>query len=152
MPPPVFDADMYELLFGHPAPWLPRTHRAKVFETQEERAKHQVATKMRTYTFDPIEEMSMRELKNTCALLNVKTDGFLEKAEFVKAATERRETTCGFCMEDFVAGEELRATACGHLGHEECFVAWFGRSAAKSLVCWTCRGGPFLLTSKRKRE
>ena len=149
-PPPVFDADLYKLIFGHPAPWLPRTRRAKVFDTQEERAKHQVATRMPTHTFDPIEEMSTKELKATCALLSVKTDGLLEKAELVEAAKERRETTCGFCMEDFVAAEELRATACGHLGHEECFVAWFGRSAAQSLVCWTCRGGPF--SPKRKRE
>ena len=138
---------MYELLFGHPAPWLPK---ARVFETQSERAKHQVKTKMGTHAFDPIGEMSMRELKNTCAMLKVKTDGFLEKAEFVNAVEERRETTCGFCMEDFVDGEELRATACGHLGHEACFVSWFGRSAAKSLGCWTCRSEPFL--AKRKRE
>lgn len=149
MPPVVFDAEMYQLLFGHPAPWLPRT---KVFKTQEERAKHQVRTKMHSYNFDPIEEMSMKELKNTCAMLKVKTDGFLEKVEFVKAAKERRETTCGYCMEEFVFGEELRATACGHIGHEECFTAWFGRSAAKSLECWTCRAAPFLLNSKRKRE
>jgi len=150
MLPPVFANELYKALFAAPslAPWQP----AKVFETQQERAKHQVRTKMRTHVFKTVGEMSTKELKQTCALINATTDGFLEKAEFARAVEERRESSCGFCMEEFAAGEVVHATACGHLGHEGCFAAWFGRSAAKSLYCWNCRAEPFLSTPKRKRK
>ena len=48
------------------------------------------------------------------------------------------ETTCSICLEDFVEGEEIRISKCGHYFKKECADRWF----QENFSCPICRKNP----------
>ncbi|KAG9452478.1 hypothetical protein H6P81_005382 [Aristolochia fimbriata] len=51
------------------------------------------------------------------------------------AAEEEERCCCAICLNEFVAGEEIGRTGCGHSFHPGCIISWF----CKSLTCPMCR-------------
>ena len=118
----------------------------RAFKNQEERMTFQVRTRLGKHFFTPVSRMSLADLKKSCDFLAIRTDGFLDKSEFIRAIDERRGDACVSCGEDFAPGEELRVTACGHFGHEQCLIDWCCKSSTErggAPICWSCRRDPF---------
>ncbi|KAK1317897.1 NEP1-interacting protein-like 1 [Acorus calamus] len=61
----------------------------------------------------------------------------LETVRYDQSAAdeEEEEVVCPVCLQNFVVGEEIKSTPCGHRFHGECIFRWMGRSR----TCPMCR-------------
>ncbi|KAK1293478.1 NEP1-interacting protein 2 [Acorus calamus] len=59
----------------------------------------------------------------------------LETVRYDRSGADEEEEVCPVCLQNFVVGEEIKSTPCGHRFHGECIFRWMGRNR----TCPMCR-------------
>ncbi|CAK5084947.1 unnamed protein product [Meloidogyne enterolobii] len=55
-------------------------------------------------------------------------------------AITKGETECPICQQEYIEGEQLEITECGHFYHQDCIVEWFKMEGGRNHgTCPTCR-------------
>jgi hypothetical protein len=106
----------------------------RVFSNDAERVAHYVEMKLQTVLFWDPKNLNVKELKRACTAMGIDTTGMIEREEMESVVAERRGTACSICTDEFVTGESVKVTKCGHWFHRDCLSQYARAKASAGCV------------------
>lgn len=115
----------------------------KAIDTDYQRIEMMVCN-LPTLTLNPVDEMTVKEMKDCAKRFGLDTSTITEKEELANLIRYRVEADCAICLETMVGGAWIKQLPCGHLIHLSCAYHTFmeeGRSGkrTKPVKCPLCR-------------